>query len=110
MTAYFGLLNLCDPKKGETVYVNSAAGAVGALVGQIAKMKGCHVVGSAGSDEKVAYCKSIGFDEVFNYKTVSSVESALKSACPKGIDCFFEKVRLFLYFKLVFCHCIMSYI
>ena len=110
MTAYFGLLNLCDPKKGETVYVNSAAGAVGALVGQIAKMKGCHVVGSAGSDEKVAYCKSIGFDEVFNYKTVSSVESALKSACPKGIDCFFENVRLFLYFKLLFCHCIMSYI
>ena len=97
MTAYFGLLNLCDPKKGETVYVNSAAGAVGALVGQIAKMKGCHVVGSAGSDEKVAYCKSIGFDEVFNYKTVSSLESALKSACPKGIDCFFENVRLFLF-------------
>ena len=74
------------------MYVNSAAGAVGAVVGQIAKIKGCRVVGSAGTDEKVAYCKSIGFDEVFNYKTVSSLEDALKKACPKGIDCFFENV------------------
>ena len=83
------------------MHVNSAAGAVGALVGQIAKMKGCHVVGSAGSDEKVAYCKSIGFDEVFNYKTVSSLESALKSACPKGIDCCFENVRLLYYIYII---------
>ena len=97
-TAYFGLLEICQPKEGETVYVNSAAGAVGAIVGQIAKIKGCRVVGSAGSDEKVAYCKSIGFDEVFNYKTVSSLEEALKTACPKGIDCFFENVRVLAYF------------
>ena len=93
LTAYFGVLNILAPKEGETLYVNSAAGAVGAVVGQIAKIKGCRVVGSAGSDEKVAYCKSLGFDEVFNYKTVTSVEDALKKACPNGIDMFFENVR-----------------
>ncbi|XP_028397896.1 prostaglandin reductase 1-like [Dendronephthya gigantea] len=92
LTAYFGVLNILAPKEGETLYVNSAAGAVGAVVGQIAKIKGCRVVGSAGSDEKVAYCKSLGFDEVFNYKTVTSVEDALKAACPNGIDMFFENV------------------
>ena len=92
LTAYFGVLNILTPKEGETLYVNSAAGAVGAVVGQIAKIKGCRVVGSAGSDEKVAYCKSLGFDEVFNYKTVTSVEDALKTACPNGIDMFFENV------------------
>ncbi|CAB4032143.1 prostaglandin reductase 1-like, partial [Paramuricea clavata] len=92
LTAYFGVLNILAPKEGETLYVNSAAGAVGAIVGQIAKIKGCRVVGSAGSDEKVAYCKSLGFDEVFNYKTVTSVEDALKEACPNGIDMFFENV------------------
>ena len=93
LTAYFGVLNILNAKKGETLYVNSAAGAVGAVVGQIAKIKGCRVVGSAGSDEKVAYCKSLGFDEVFNYKTVTSVQDALKEACPNGIDMFFENVR-----------------
>jgi prostaglandin reductase 1 len=87
-------LNILAPKEGETLYVNSAAGAVGAIVGQIAKIKGCRVVGSAGSDEKVAYCKSLGFDEVFNYKTVTSVEDALKESCPNGIDMFFENVSL----------------
>ncbi|CAB4026784.1 prostaglandin reductase 1-like, partial [Paramuricea clavata] len=92
LTAYFGVLNILAPKEGQTLYVNSAAGAVGAIVGQIAKIKGCRVVGSAGSDEKVAYCKSLGFDEVFNYKTVTSVEDALKEACPNGIDMFFENV------------------
>ena len=94
LTAYFGVLNILAPKEGETLYVNSAAGAVGAIVGQIAKIKGCRVVGSAGSDEKVAYCKSLGFDEVFNYKTVTSVEDALKESCPNGIDMFFENVSL----------------
>ena len=71
LTAYFGVLNILTPKEGETLHVNSAAGAVGAVVGQIAKIKGCRVVGSAGSDEKVAHCKSLGFDEVFNYKTIT---------------------------------------
>ena len=92
LTAYFGVLNILTPKKRETLYVNSAAGAVGAVVGQIAKIKGCRVVGSAGSDEKVAYCKSLGFDEVFNYKTVTSIKDALKATCPDGIDMFFENV------------------
>ena len=70
-TAYFGLLELCQPKPGETVVVNGAAGAVGSLVGQIAKIKGCHVIGFAGSDEK---CQTLlnkyGFDKAYNYKKV----------------------------------------
>ncbi|KAG8455042.1 hypothetical protein GDO86_001314 [Hymenochirus boettgeri] len=92
LTAYFGLLEICCAKKGETVLVNGAAGAVGSLVGQIAKIIGCKVVGSAGSDEKVKYLKTIGFDEAFNYKTVSSLEEALKRASPEGYDCFFDNV------------------
>ena len=70
-TAYFGFLEICQPKAGETVVVNGAAGAVGSLVGQIAKIKGCRVLGFAGSDEK---CKMLvddfGFDKAYNYKTV----------------------------------------
>ncbi|XP_077331384.1 prostaglandin reductase 1-like [Lithobates pipiens] len=92
LTAYFGLLEVCSPKKGDVVLVNSAAGSVGSIVGQIAKMKGCKVVGSASSDEKVEYLKEIGFDEAFNYKTVSSLEEALKAASPEGYDCYFENV------------------
>lgn len=92
MTAYFGFLDICDPKPNETVVVNAAAGAVGSLVGQIAKIKGCRVVGFAGSDAKVDYLKGIGFDEAFNYKTIASLDDALKSSCPKGIDCFFDNV------------------
>ncbi len=71
-TAYFGLLELCQPKAGETVMVNGAAGAVGSIVGQIAKIKGCRVVASAGSDDKVNWLKNdLGFDYVFNYKKVA---------------------------------------
>lgn len=92
LTAYFGLLEICSPKEGDVVLVNSAAGAVGSIVGQIAKIKGCKVVGSAGSDEKVVYLKEIGFDEAFNYKTVGSLEEALKAASPEGYDCYFENV------------------
>ncbi|XP_069818200.1 prostaglandin reductase 1-like [Dendropsophus ebraccatus] len=92
LTAYFGLLEICSPKKGDVVLVNSAAGAVGSVVGQIAKIKGCKVVGSAGSDDKIQYLKEIGFDEAFNYKTVSSLEEALKKASPEGYDCYFENV------------------
>lgn len=73
--------------------MNAAAGAVGTVVGQIAKIKGCKVVGSAGSDAKVAYLKQLGFDEAFNYKTAVSLEEALKKAAPEGYDCFFENVR-----------------
>ncbi|XP_053321826.1 prostaglandin reductase 1-like isoform X2 [Spea bombifrons] len=92
LTAYFGLREVCFAKKGEIVLVNGAAGAVGSLVGQIAKIIGCKVVGSAGSDDKVEFLKEIGFDEAFNYKTVSSLEEALKKASPEGYDCFFENV------------------
>merc|ERR1712203_539326 len=81
-TAYFGFLELCQPKEGETVVVNGAAGAVGSLVGQIAKIKGCKVIGFAGTDEKCAWLKEIGFDEAFNYKKVGVVES-LGQAAPK---------------------------
>ena len=70
-TAYFGLLDICQPKSGETVVVNGAAGAVGSLVGQIAKLKGCHVIGFAGSDKKCDFLtKELGFDKAYNYKTV----------------------------------------
>ena len=83
---------MCKPKAGETLVVTGAAGAVGSVVGQIGKIKGMRVVGFAGSDEKVAYLKSIGFDAAFNYKTVSSLSDALKEGCPNGVDCFFDNV------------------
>ncbi|XP_068090461.1 prostaglandin reductase 1-like isoform X2 [Hyperolius riggenbachi] len=92
ITAHLCLNHVCDPKPGEVVLINAAAGAVGSIVGQIAKIKGCKVVGSAGSDDKIAYLKEIGFDEAFNYKTVSSLEEALKKASPEGYDCYFENV------------------
>ncbi|KAM9207551.1 prostaglandin reductase 1 isoform 1-T2 [Dugong dugon] len=92
LTAYFGLLDICGVKGGETVMVNAAAGAVGSVVGQIAKLKGCKVVGAAGSDDKVAYLKKVGFDVAFNYKTVESLEETLKKASPDGYDCYFDNV------------------
>eukprot|EP00112_Aurelia_sp_Birch-Aquarium-sp1_P003866 Seg1436.6 transcript_id=Seg1436.6/GoldUCD/mRNA.D3Y31 product="Prostaglandin reductase 1" protein_id=Seg1436.6/GoldUCD/D3Y31 len=92
MTAYFGLLDNCEPRRGETVVVNAAAGAVGSLVGQIAKIKECRVIGFAGTDKKVEYLQSLGFDEAYNYKTIESLSETLKKACPKGIDCFFDNV------------------
>ncbi|EPQ03666.1 Prostaglandin reductase 1 [Myotis brandtii] len=92
LTAYFGLLDICSAKSGETVLVNAAAGAVGSVVGQIAKIKGCKVVGAAGSDDKVAYLKKLGFDVAFNYKTIKSLEETLKKASPDGYDCYFDNV------------------
>ncbi|XP_008281604.1 prostaglandin reductase 1 [Stegastes partitus] len=92
LTAVYGLEEVLGLKEGETLLVNAAAGAVGTVVGQIAKIKGCKVVGSAGSDTKVAYLKELGFDAAFNYKTVGSLEEALKKASPEGYDCFFENV------------------
>src|SRR4030095_16853504 len=71
LTAYFGLLDICNPQPGETVVVSGAAGAVGSVVGQIAKIKGCRAIGIAGGDDKVHYITSeLGFDAAFNYKTV----------------------------------------
>ncbi|XP_050315135.1 prostaglandin reductase 1-like [Anthonomus grandis grandis] len=91
-TAYFGLLEICKPKAGETVVVSGAAGAVGSIVGQIAKIKGCTVVGIAGSDQKGKWLtEELGFDSFINYKT-DNVEEALKKAAPKGVDCYFDNV------------------
>uniref|UniRef100_H2ZQ56 Prostaglandin reductase 1 n=1 Tax=Ciona savignyi TaxID=51511 RepID=H2ZQ56_CIOSA len=92
MTAYCGFLEICQPKEGETVFVNGCAGAVGNLVGQIAKIKGCKVIGCCGSDEKIKFAKSIGFDDVFNYKTCKDYPGTLKKMAPNGIDCFFDNV------------------
>ncbi|XP_049764669.1 prostaglandin reductase 1-like [Schistocerca cancellata] len=91
-TAYFGLLDICHPKPGEVVVVSGAAGAVGSIVGQIARIKGCKVIGIAGSDLKVKWLKEeLGFDHAFNYKT-ANVEKALKEAAPNGVDVYFDNV------------------
>lgn len=93
MTAYFGLLDICDPKPGETVFVSGAAGAVGSVVGQIAKIKGCRVVGTAGSDEKIDYIvNECGFDAGFNYKTEKDYVKKVAELCPKGVNCYFDNV------------------
>jgi len=91
-TAYFGFLEICTPKPGDVVVVTGAAGAVGSLVGQIAKIKECTVIGFAGTDDKVKWLKDdLGFDFAFNYKT-DDVHKSLMSAAPKGVDCYFDNV------------------
>ncbi|XP_038126295.1 prostaglandin reductase 1-like [Cyprinodon tularosa] len=92
LTALYGIEEVLGLQENETLLVNASAGAVGNVVGQIAKIKGCKVVGTAGTDVKVAYLKELGFDEAFNYKTVPSLEEALKKAAPEGYDCFFDNV------------------
>jgi NADPH-dependent curcumin reductase CurA len=93
LTAYLGLTKIGEPKAGETVVVSGAAGAVGLLVGQIAKINGCHVVGIAGSDEKVNMLKSeFGFDEAINYKTTENIIEAIAKLCPHGVDVYFDNV------------------
>ena len=93
LTAYFGLLKVGKLQDGETVFVSGAAGAVGSVVGQIAKIKGCRVVGSAGSDEKVAYIvDELGFDAAFNYKKVDDYYAELEKHFPDGIDVYFDNV------------------
>jgi NADPH-dependent curcumin reductase CurA len=92
LTAYFGLLDIGQPKEGETVVVSGAAGAVGMTVCQIAKIKGCRVVGIAGSDEKNRYLhEELGVDAVINYKT-DDIRQAVQEACPKGVDIYFDNV------------------
>ncbi len=91
LTAYFGLLDITQPKPGETLVISTAAGAVGSLVGQIGKIKGCRV-GLTGTDEKCHWIKDeLGFDAAINYKTENVYES-LKRHCPKGIDIYFDNV------------------
>ncbi len=93
LTAYFGLLEVGQPKPGETVVVSAASGAVGGLVGQIAKLKGCRAVGLAGSDAKVDYItRELGYDAGINYRTAPDLDAALRAACPSGIDVYFDNV------------------
>ena len=93
MTAYTGLLKIGELKEGDNVFVSAASGAVGAIVCQIAKLKGCYVVGSVGSDNKAEYLTSeLGIDAAINYKTSKDLSADLAAACPKGIDVYFENV------------------
>ncbi|ERN20216.1 2-alkenal reductase (NADP(+)-dependent) [Amborella trichopoda] len=92
-TAYAGFYEVCSPQKGEFAFVSAASGAVGQLVGQLAKLHGCYVVGSAGSKEKVDLLKNkFGFDEAFNYKVESDLNAALRRYFPQGIDIYFDNV------------------
>ncbi|MEP7157032.1 MAG: NADP-dependent oxidoreductase [Betaproteobacteria bacterium] len=119
MTAYFGLLESGQPKEGETVVVSGAAGAVGSTVGQIAKIKGCRVVGIAGGKEKCDYAvKELGFDACVDYKN-QDVKKGLKDACPNGVDVYFDNVggdildivltRINLKARIVICGAISQY-
>ncbi len=93
MTAYVGLLHIGVPKAGETVFVSAASGAVGANVCQIAKIKGCRVVGSAGSREKISWLiNEAGIDDAFNYRETGDLVAEAGKRCPKGIDIYFENV------------------
>ena len=93
MTAYVGLNRFGEPKKGETVFVSAASGAVGANVCQIAKMKGCRVIGSVGSDAKAEYLREeCGVDSTINYRTCGDLTNALRAAAPDGVDVYFENV------------------
>lgn len=91
-TAYFGFFDICKPKPGEVVVITGAGGAVGSLVGQLAKLKGCQVIGFAGSDDKCTWLKNeLGFDYAFNYKKVNADEE-LRAAAQNGVDCYFDNV------------------
>lgn len=93
LTAYFGLLTIGKPLAGETVVVSGAAGAVGVVVGQIAKIKGCRVIGIAGSEEKIGYLKDkLRFDDVINYRNTKNIEEAITKACPNGVDIYYDNV------------------
>jgi NADPH-dependent curcumin reductase CurA len=119
MTAYFGLLDAAAPKEGETVVVSGAAGAVGMIVGQIAKIKGCRAVGIAGGPEKCAYLvDTLKFDAAIDYKS-EELNPALRRACPNGIDVYFDNVggdtldaclaRLALHARVIICGAISQY-
>jgi len=93
LTAYFGLMEIGKPKSGETVVISGAAGAVGLVVGQIAKIQGCRVVGIAGSDEKIQLLKDkYGFDDAINYRTATNLKMAISTSCPNGVDIYYDNV------------------
>ncbi len=92
LTGYAGLLEIGQPKEGDTVFVSGGAGAVGSVVAQVAKIKGCKVVATAGSDEKCAWLRSVGVDHAINYKTCGNLLQAVKAAAPAGIDVYFDNV------------------
>ena len=101
LSAYFGLLDICDPKPGETVVVSGAAGAVGMVAAQIAKIKGCRVVGIAGGPEKCRYLKEVlGLDEAVDYKS-DMFKTALRNATPKYIDVYFDNGKASLWQELM---------
>ena len=119
MTAYFGLLDVGEAKEGDTVVVSGAAGAVGTVVGQVAKLKGCRVVGIAGGEEKCRFLvDALGFDAAIDYKR-EDVRAALRQHCPKGIDVYFDNVggeildaalaNLALHARVVICGAISQY-
>jgi NADPH:quinone reductase len=93
ITAYFGVVDVCRAKPGDTLVVSGAAGSVGSLAGQMAKIIGCRAIGIAGTDEKVAcLVNELGFDGAFNYKSTSDYTATLTRLCPNGIDCYFDNV------------------
>jgi hypothetical protein len=119
MTAYFGILEVGKIKAGDVVLVSAAAGAVGSIVGQIAKLKGCYVVGIAGGKDKCEYLKNeLGFDATIDYKS-ENIFDAVKETCPKGIDVYFDNVggeileaalsRLRMHARIVICGAISQY-
>ncbi|MEO0895569.1 MAG: NADP-dependent oxidoreductase [Bacteroidota bacterium] len=92
LTAYFGIFDVCKIKEGDVVLISGGAGAVGSVAGQIAKIKGCYVVGIAGGPEKCAYMKDeLGFDDVIDYKN-ENIYAGIKRSCPKGMDVYFDNV------------------
>ncbi|MNM85043.1 putative NADP-dependent oxidoreductase YfmJ [compost metagenome] len=120
LTPYFGVLEIGQPKRGDTALISAAAGACGSLAGQIARLKGCRVVGIAGSDEKCRWIvDALGFDAAINYKTCEDLTQAIAEACPQGVDIFFDNVggaildaallNLNLHARVVFCGAIAQY-
>jgi NADPH-dependent curcumin reductase CurA len=118
MTAYFGLFDIGKPQPGETVVVSGAAGAVGGVVGQLAKAHGCRVVGIAGGHDKCEYLKALGFDAAIDYKA-EDVKAGLKQHCPDGVHVYFDNVggeildaalaRLAMHARIVICGAISQY-
>ncbi|MBM4074449.1 MAG: NADP-dependent oxidoreductase [Planctomycetes bacterium] len=93
LTAYFGLTEVCRAQANETVVVSGAAGAVGSVVGQLARIMGCRVVGVAGSEEKIEYItKELGYDAGFNYHSTTDYGRVFKELCPSGVDAYFDNV------------------